>query len=210
MKLRILACAIALAAALLMTVNAALAQNKDDKAKGNNPSPAEMQEMMKKYMELCTPGPAHKYLDQFVGKWETAMKMWMAKDAPPMEMKGTAETRWVMDGRFLLEEESSQFMNMPHRSMLFIGYDNFKKKYIITFFDNMNTAIYSAEGDLDEKNKVMSLVGKMDDPMTGEKDKTVRYVTRVISKDKYVFEAYDLVGTPNEFKVIEATYTRKK
>lgn len=210
MKLRIFACAIALVAALLMTVNAALAQQKDEKAKWQNPSPAEMQEMMKKWMEVASPGPGHKHLDQFVGKWDTHMKMWMGPNTTPMETKGTAETRWVFDGRFLLEEGSSEWMNMPHRGMLFIGYDNFKKKYVITFLDNMSTAIHSALGDYDEQKKVMTLLGKMDEPMTGEKDKPVRFVTRVISKDKYVFEAYDLIGTPDEFKAVEVVYTRKK
>lgn len=210
MRLRIFACAIALVAALLMTANAALGQHKDDKGKFKEPSPAEMQEMMKKWMEVASPGAGHKPLDGLTGKWETSMKMWMGPGATPMEAKGTAETKWVMEGRFLLQEEAREFMNMPHRSMLFIGYDNFKKKYVLSFLDNMSTAIYHAEGDFDEQKKSLVFLGRMDEPMTGEKNKPVRYVTRFISKDKYVFEAYDLIGTPNEFKAVEVTYTRKQ
>ena len=209
MKLRMLACTIALAAALLFTVSTALSQHKEDKAKGHEPSPAEMQEMMKKWMEFATPGAAHKFLDVFTGKWETSVRMWMAPDAQPMETKGSAETRWIMDGRYLLEEGSGQVMGMPFRNMLIAGYDNFKKKYVISYLDNLGTGIYGGEGDIDMQKKVMTSLGKMDDPMTGEKDKLVRYVTRLISKDKFVLEMYDLVGKPEEFKAVEITYTRK-
>jgi hypothetical protein len=101
-------------------------------------------------------------------------------------------------------------MWMAWKGMGVTGYDNFKKKYVFTFLDNMGTAILTGEGDFDAKNNVMTSYGKMDEPLTGEKNKTVKYVTRILSKDKHVFEIYDLVGTPHEFKVIEMVYTRKQ
>ena len=45
--------------------------------------------------------------------------------------------------------------------------------------------------------------------MTGERDKLFRSVVRVINKDKYVLESYDLIGTPEEYKAVEITYNRK-
>jgi Protein of unknown function (DUF1579) len=209
MKMRMLILTTALAIAVILNAGLAAAQQKDGKAKQKEPSASEMQEMMKKWMELGTPGAAHKFLDQLAGKWDITMLMWMAPNTTPNEMKGTSETRWILDGRFLLEEGNSQMMGMPHRSMGLTGYDNFKKKYIISYMDNLGTAIYSAAGELDAAGKVMTLYGKMDEPMTGEKDKTVKYVMRIVSKDKYIFEAYDFVGKPNEFKAMEAIYTRK-
>ncbi|HXG91680.1 MAG TPA: DUF1579 domain-containing protein [Blastocatellia bacterium] len=208
--MRILVCATLLAVAIVAASAQTIAQQKDNKASRREPSAAEMQEMMKKWMEVASPGPAHRFLDQFAGKWDTVTRVWMSRDAKASEGKGTAETRWVMDGRYLIEEASGQMMGMPHNSLLTIGYDNFKKKYVISYIDNMGTAIYTGEGDLDEATKVMTLYGKMDEPMTGEKDKTVRYVIRVTSKDKYIFEAYDLIGTPHEFKGVEVTYTRRQ
>jgi len=208
--MRMLACTLAVAVALVLNAGLAHARQNDGKSKGSEPSPAQMQEMMKKWMEAATPGAPHKYLDQFAGKWETTMRMWMGPTSTPIENKGSAESRWILDGRFLLEESSAQMMGMPYRGMLFMGYDNFKKKYVISYADNMSTAIFSASGDMDAGGKVMTLYGRMDEPMTGEKDKLVKYITRILSKDKYVLEAYDLVGTPNEFKAMEITYTRKQ
>jgi hypothetical protein len=66
------------------------------------------------------------------------------------------------------------------------------------------------EGTFDRSGKVLTMYGKMNEWMTGELGKTVKYVTRVVSKDKHVFEIHDLsIGEPNT-KVIEVTYTRKK
>jgi hypothetical protein len=136
--------------------------------------------------------------------------MWWSKDSPPQKSKGTSDVRWIMDGRYVLEELSGDMMGMAWKGMGVTGYDNFKKKYVFTFLDNMGTAILTGEGDFDAKNNVMTSYGKMDEPLTGEKNKTVKYVTRILSKDKHVFEIYDLVGTPHEFKVIEMVYTRKQ
>lgn len=206
MKMRIMMFALAIAGALAVAAADAACQDKPAK----QPTPAEMQEMMKKWEEIATPGPAHKILDNMVGKWETTTSMWWAKDSAPQMSKGSSEVRSIMGGRYVLEEISGDMMGTPWKGMGVTGYDNFKKKYVFTFLDNMGTAILTGQGDFDASKNVLTSLGKMDEPMTGEKDKTVKYVTRIINKDKHVFEIYDLVGTPNEFKVIEIVYTRKQ
>jgi hypothetical protein len=204
--MRILAFTIAIAGALVLAGADAASQENAPK----QPSPTEMQEMMKKWQEIATPGAGHKVFENLIGKWETTTSMWWSKDSSPQQSKGASDVRWIMDGRYVLEEVSGDMMGMPWRGMGVTGYDNFKKKYVFTFLDNMGTAILTGEGDFDGKKNVLTSYGKMDEPLTGEKNKTVKYVTRILSKDKHVFEIYDLVGTPHEFKVIEIVYTRKQ
>jgi hypothetical protein len=211
MKLRILLCTIALVGALLLTAGQAFSQENKAAGKDDAKSAADMQEMMKKWMEVATPGEAHKRLESFVGKWDTVMRMWWeGPGKPPAESKGTSEIKWILDGRFLLEESSAQMMGMPYRGMSITGYDNFKKKYVVSYIDNMGTAIFTGEGKFDMANKTLTSFGKADEPLTGEHDKTVKYVMRLLGKDKYVFEFFDEVGSPNEFKAVEITYTRKQ
>lgn len=210
MKLRILVCTIAFACASLLSAERGFSQENKPKDKDAKAA-ADMQEMMKKWMEVATPGEAHKHLDYFVGKWDTTSRMWFeGPGKPPTESKGSSEAKWIMDGRFLLEELSGQMMGMPWRGMSITGYDNYKKKYIVSFIDNMGTGLYTSEGKLDATNKVMTTFGKMDEPITGEHDKIIKYVVRQLSKDKYIFEMYDEVGGPSEFKAVEITYTRKQ
>ena len=196
-----------------MTISAGkgFSQEKNEHAKGDAKASADMQEMMKKWLEVATPGESHKFLDQLTGKWDITIRMWPEGPAKPaIETKGSSEAKWILDGKFLLEESTGQMMGMPFRSMNTMGYDNYKKKYVVSYIDNMSTAIFTGEGKLDLDKKVMTSFGKMDEFMTGERDKPVKYVTRFISKDKHVFEAYDEVGSPNEFKAFEIIYTRKQ
>lgn len=50
----------------------------------------------------------------------------------------------------------------------------------------------------------------MDEPMTGEKDKKVKFVDKVINHDKHTFEIHDLAIPGTNKKVVETVYTRKK
>ena len=205
MKAQTLICATVLAVASALIINQVLAQ---DRKEGKQTT--ESQEMMKAWMEASTPGESHRFLGRFIGRWETAARMWWAGAAQtPSEFKGTAEIKWIMDGRFLLEEQNGQVMGKPHKSMVITGYDNYKKKFFSSFIDNMQTGMYTSEGTLDQSGKILTYHGKMDEPMTGERDKLFRSVVRIINKDEYVLEVYDLVGTPEEFKAVEITYKRK-
>jgi hypothetical protein len=206
-------CGVTLCAIALVMLAAVMtsAQEKQATGKGDSKADPAMQEMMKKWMEAATPGEHHKALEHFIGKWDLTMKMWMeGPGKPPSETKGTSEVKWIMGGRYTLEEMKSQLMGMPHSGMGIVGYDNFKKQYVSFWIDNMSTAMFNSLGDFDASGKVLTALGKIDEPMTGEKDKTVKYVIQIVDKDKHVFSYYDLVGTGNEFKAVEITYTRKK
>lgn len=211
MKLRRLLLAAAFVTALTLITDHAAAQNKDIKAKADAKPAVDMNEMMKRWKEAATPGENHKFLDQFVGRWDTVTRIWMeGPGKAPVESKGTAEVKWILDGRFVVEELTGQMMGMPHQGRGTTGFDNFKGKYVTSWIDNMGTAMYTGEGGVDASSKTLTVHGKMDEPMTGERDKPVKYVTRIVNRDSHVFEIYDLAGTPNEFKAVEITYRRKK
>ncbi len=56
--------------------------------------------------------------------------------------------------------------------------------------------------------KVLTFLGKMDEPMTGQKDKPTKYIIRILGPDKHVMEMHDLT-LGEKSKVFEMTYTRK-
>lgn len=206
MKLRLI-----LSALLLVAIaSPALAQDKTAKpAKPSAPAP-DMMEGMKKWVEAATPGAPHKALEPMIGEWELTTKMWMSgPGSPAMESKGTATARWILGGRYVQSETQGEMMGMPMTGIGITGYDNFKKKYTSFWIDNLGTAMFLSEGSADTAGKVFTFQGKMDEPMTGEKDKPVKHTHRMVSPDKHVFEMYDLSLGPNA-KVVEITYTRKK
>lgn len=184
----------------LIATNIGIAQEKE----------ANMQDMMKKYLDASMPGEAHKVFDNLVGSWNIATTMWMeGPDKPPTNAKGTAELKWVLGGRFLQQETIGEFMGVPSAGMGFNGYDNLDKKFTMFWIDNSSTAMYTAEGVFDKSGKVLTMYGKMDDVMTGEHDKYAIYVLRLVDKDKWIFEFHDASSQPST-KVGEMVYTRKK
>lgn len=185
-----------------------------DAGKKQEPKAQQMpgqEEMMKKWAEVSTPGDAHRKLDDLVGTWDAEMKMWMqGPGSVPSVTKGTSVNTWVLGGRYLRQEYKGEFMGMPFEGIGYTGYDNHNKRYFSIWIDNSSTQLSTMSGVVDQSGKVFTEYGTMDEWMTGENGKPVKYVTRILSKDKHVFEVHDLaIGEPNT-KVMEATYTRKK
>jgi hypothetical protein len=209
MKTRLFFCVMALVAVSVLSTHQVSSQVQDPQQKTDKKPDASADEMMKKWMEMAAPGESHKVLDSLVGKWDTVTRLWMEPGKLAAETKGTAEVKWIMDGRYLQEETTGQIMGAAHKSVGVTGFDNFKKKYVKYWFDNMGTAIYSSEGFLDPSGKLVVTYGKMDDPSTGERDRPLKFITRIIDKNKFVLEIYDLPGSTSEFKSGEITYTRK-
>ena len=177
--------------------------------KGNAAPP--MDENTRKWMEAAAPNENHKKLGAFVGSWDAETRFWVdGPGKPPTVTKGTGEVSWAFDGRFIRMDFKGEMIGQPMTGIGFNGYDNLNKKYTQFWIDNTATAMFTAEGSFDPSGKVMTLFGKMDDPLSGEHDKNVKYISRVIDKDKYVFEIHDMGLDEMNSMVAEITYTRKK
>ena len=168
-------------------------------------------EGMKRWMETAKLGEPHKFLNQLVGEWDTEMTMWTAgPGSPPMKSAGTARWYWLMDGRWLAGESQSVMMGMPLKGFYVLGFDNFRRKFVNMAINSMGTDMLTSSGNASRDRKSLILYGQMNEPMTGEVGKTVKWAWRFISEDEHVFEAHDLVIDENDCKVFEIRYTRKK
>jgi hypothetical protein len=67
-----------------------------------------------------------------------------------------------------------------------------------------------SEGDMDPSGKVLITYGTLDEYLTGEHDKMVKYVWRFDSDDKIVLEIHDLPIGEKNTKVLEIVSTRAK
>jgi hypothetical protein len=191
---------------LAFIVGTATAQEK----KGAKKMPSQ-EEMMKRWKEFMTPGQPHKTLESFVGTWDVEAKSWMGgPNSEPSVSKGTSECKMALGGRYLVEEMSTEMMQQPMSGIGYTGYDNFRKKFVGFWIDNMGTGMTTMEGTIDKDGKTITSWGKMDEPATGQKDKKVKYVTHIIDNDKHVFEIYDVTTYGEKQPVLQVTYTRKK
>lgn len=178
-----------------------------------------MMEGMQKWMASMKPSKHHAKLDQFVGTWDTVMRMYMGgPGAPPAEAKGTSEMKWVLGKRFLLHEHKGEALMpdmtgamkpMPFEGTGLTGYDNLRNMYVANWADTMSTQMLVMKGAADPEGKVFTYYGEMDEPMLNVVGRYVKYVTRVVNEDKFVFEIYDL-HAGDGYKAVDITYTRKK
>jgi Protein of unknown function (DUF1579) len=159
--------------------------------------------MMKAWMDFATPGEAHNEFAKLVGDWTTEMED--ESSGEKMIIKGEASFKTIMDGRYLVQDYTSEFMGQPFKGMGMSGYDNLRKVYIDTWVDNMGTSIMYSEGTVENGKLVM--LGKMTLVEAGG-----QIDTRSIGSwegDKHVWEMFAKSPTGEEKRMIKITYTRK-
>jgi len=210
-RIRLIVGGVVISVALLLASTQVLSQ---DKAPPEPTGQDEMAEMMQKWLALNAKGPEHERFAEMVGTWDTEMRMWKAPDTEPTVTPGKAVFRLILDGRYVEQKYTcagfGQPGSLPFEGLGIEGFDRFKKRYVSLWMDNTSTGIFISEGTYDEPSKTFTYYGKMDDPMTGQKDKVAKSVAREISKDKVVFEMYDTPPGGKEYMTMEITYTRKK
>ena len=167
-------------------------------------SPGEIiYEMSKKGGLLAAPNENHKFLEKFVGKWETSSTVFGSEPD-----KGNAKAEMILGGRFLEMSYQGNFVGLALKGKLTLGFDNYKNKYTAVFLDNLSTSIMTAEGMLDQTGKVLSLWGTMDEWMTDEHDKPVMYRYTFLNELQIDFEVHDLSIVNGETLVIKVIYTK--
>ncbi len=181
-----------------------------EKGEAQPPGDKDMQEIMAKMEALNAKGPEHEKFEKMVGTWDAESKFWMYPGTEPMQVNAVAEFELILDGRFLQQTYACDWEGKPYNGIGIVGYDNFKKKYVSIWLGSDNTSISMSLGTADESGKVTTYYGKMDDPMTGQKDKVVKSIGREINDDKFVFEMYDKPVDGQEYLTMEITYTRRK
>ena len=164
--------------------------------------------MMKAMMDAGTPGPAHKALDTMTGTWDVTVKSWMAPGTDPMVSTGTAESKWVMDGRYVEQRFLGDFMGMKFNGLGYTGYDNVKKQYFSTWMDSMSTGMM-VSWSTGVSGNTMTFKGTYADPMTG-KDVMCDQKLIVVDNDHTTYEMWSPGPDGKLFKMMEIAYSRKK
>lgn len=183
---------------------------EEKKGTGHDMGGMDMKAMMEACAQMAATTAEHAEMAKRVGNWTTTNKMWMDPKAPPMESKGSETCKMILGGRVCQAEYRGDMMGQPFNGLGMSGYDKVKKQYWMTWMDDMGTTVSTAWGTASADGKTISMMGKMDDPMTGKMGKDVKYVMKSVDNDHYVFEMWDEVGTAMEFKVMEMAYTRSK
>lgn len=158
-------------------------------------------------MTLCMPGEHHKALDKFVGTWNDDLKHWMDPNSEPGTMQGTTESKWILDGHYLMGHFKGEYEGMPFEGIEIRGYDNMRNEYFTIWLDSMGTGYSISKGNMKDGKMVMH--GTTDDPMSNMKDIKTRSVGTELSDGKMKFEMFAVGPDGKEVKTMEIISTRK-
>ena len=151
-------------------------------------------------------GMRHKVLDAFTGTWKAEVTAWMDPSAEPMVMPGTMTNDWVMDGKFLRQKFTGDFLGEKFTGLGYWGFNNATKEYESVWLDSTNTAITVSTGKPDVNEHTFTTHGVEVDPRSGQKVR-IKSVTTVQDKDHHTFERYYMTdGGP--VKGMKIAYTR--
>ena len=171
------------------------------------PDPAAIAGLWEKY---ATPGPEHRKLDAFVGKWEQAVTWWVYPGAEPSVSSGSVEYAWILDGRYLKGTYEGSFDGAPFKGLDMMGYDRFRGEYFAVWFDNMSTGVMVSRGQFDPRGRTLLMSGMVDDIMSNQRDKPFRTTTTHQGKDTVVYEMFTAGPDGREFQAMQVTSTRAK
>lgn len=163
-------------------------------------------EFMQDWQAAGSPTEAHNYISKLAGTWNVTGHFWMKPGGEAMPTTATSTSRMILDGRYLMENYSSDFMGMPFNGVLIQGYDNIKEQYFTIWMDNMSTRPMMSEGTRDEEG-TLTTTGHAYDVMTPN-GRPMRTVITEKSENEYVMQMFDNTQTGEEFMSMELTYTR--
>lgn len=102
------------------------------------------------------PTAEHKWLEQFVGEWETEATGVAGPDQPEMKCKGEIKSR-MLGGFWVISEAKTDMMGTAVNAIQTIGYDAEKKAYVGTWVDSMLNHMWKYEGAVDKTGKILTL-----------------------------------------------------
>jgi hypothetical protein len=173
--------------------------------------PPGLAEKMKEWEKLKMPGPQHELLKTFEGTW-VGTGTW-TEEGMTSKFTEDVSAKMTFGGRFLnVESKMSSEANPPFpamtmSSLILVGFDNAKQKYVQAMAGDWSTSLGSSEGTYDEATKTLTMTGV--ETLGPGKERKFRMVQRIVSKDEWAFEMYFTGPDGKESKAGDAVYKRK-
>jgi hypothetical protein len=132
-------------------------------------------------MMTVEPQKEHAWLQKLVGEWTSEMECPPAPDKPPETFRGTDTGRPVGAVWVQLEGKGEMPGGGAALTVMTLGYDPAKKKFVGTFIGSMMTHMWLYEGSLDETGKILTL--DTEGPDFVNEGKTAKYKDVIEFKD---------------------------
>lgn len=157
--------------------------------------------------QAAKPGAPQEFLAKRAGEYTRVIKFVGQPGAGAMQFSGTSKISVVLDGRFILEENSDIAFGHPVQGLRLWGYNNVTKQYEAVWTYTMSTAIMKLTGTSSDGGRTIDYTGTTDEP-SGKLPLHAR--VRQIDDDSFVVTLYSNGPDGKEAAFQETTYARKK
>jgi hypothetical protein len=156
------------------------------------------------------PQKEHEWLEKFVGEWTSEAEMKMKPDDSPIRSEGTESVRSLGGLWILAEGRGTMPGGGEARTILTIGYDPQKKRFVGTWVGSMMTHMWVYDGALDPSGKVLVL--DTEGPSMAGDGTMGKYqdVIEFKSDDHRILSSQVLGDDGKWQRFMTATYRRKK
>ncbi|MCW5978879.1 MAG: DUF1579 domain-containing protein [Bryobacteraceae bacterium] len=154
------------------------------------------------------PRKEHQWLQKLVGKWTFEAEM-MSPDKPSVKSEGT-ETVRSLGGLWVVAEGQGEMPGIgPATTIMTLGFDLEKKRYIGTWIGSMMTHLWVYDGSLDASERTLTL--ESEGPSMAGDGKTAKYrdVIEFNSDDHRLLLSYWLSDDGAWRQIVAASYRRK-
>lgn len=160
-------------------------------------------------MEPAEPTPAHRWLERLLGEWEMMGEGDPGADIPTQEIVGTETVRTLGGIWYRLEGTHEMPNGETGVSVMTLGYDTRRKRYVGSWIGTMMTHQWVYEGDLDDDGRVLTL--NTEGPAMSGEGQTARYrdVIELRSDDHRVLSSH-IRGDDGEWKQFMEVHYRRK
>lgn len=117
-----------------------------------------MDETQQESPMMATPQEEHEWLQKLVGEWTYETEAQMEPGEPPQRFTGTESVRTLGGLWFLAEGKGEVPGGIEATTLLTIGYDPERSRYVGTFVASMMTHLWVYDdGELDPDGKALTL-----------------------------------------------------
>jgi hypothetical protein len=156
------------------------------------------------------PQKEHQWLQRLVGEWTCEGEAMMKPGDPSIKWKATETVRSI-GGLWVVGEGKGETPGGGASiTMVTLGYDPQKKRYVGSFVGSMMANLWVYDGQLDAQEKVLTL--DTEGPAMGGEPKTAKYrdIVEIKSEDHRVLSSVVQGDDGNWHEVMRANYHRVK
>jgi hypothetical protein len=161
-------------------------------------------------MMITEPLKEHQWLQKLVGEWTIEGEMSMGPDSPSGKSTGTESVRSLGGVWFLAEGQGEMPDGDTLTTLMTLGYDPEKKRYVGTWIGSMITYLWVYDGELDAAERVLTL--SAEGPSMAGDGKMAKYkdVIEFKSDDYRVLTAHMLQDNGEWHHFMTSHYRRKR